>query len=174
MRIGLPTFTRLARPTRPTSTRSIMTDREWNHLSTRMAAFHAKFRHDYKLIYALADSYDRRGLTLRKFVDYALQFNENLTFHHTIEDVHIFPVLATRMPEFRDEHPESHRLIHDGLDRYVAYLSSVKSAPQKYDPAALRANMDSFHDHLFNHLDEEEKCLRRSFIFRTDTLADCD
>lgn len=40
----------------------------------------------------------------------------DLTAHHTIEERYIFPVLAKRMPEFRDDekHIKSHHAIHDG------------------------------------------------------------
>lgn len=40
----------------------------------------------------------------------------DLTGHHTIEERYIFPVLAKRMPEFRDDekHITSHHAIHDG------------------------------------------------------------
>jgi hemerythrin-like domain-containing protein len=34
--------------------------------------------------------------------------------HHTIEERFLFPILAKRMPQFKDEHIESHKGIHDG------------------------------------------------------------
>lgn len=139
-----------------------------------MAAFHAKFRNDYKQIYALADSYEKRGLSFARYIDYALSFETNLVFHHTIEDVHIFPVLAERMPEFRaeNEHPESHLKIHAGLDHFTEYLKFVKSAPNKYSPVELRSRMQAFHDVLFNHLDDEEKSLKRPNMEKYWTLEE--
>jgi hypothetical protein len=40
----------------------------------------------------------------------------DLDFHHRIEETHIFPVLAKRMPAFakNDQHIRSHRDIHKG------------------------------------------------------------
>lgn len=40
----------------------------------------------------------------------------DLTVHHTIEERHIFPILAKRMPAFQnnDVHIQSHHGIHDG------------------------------------------------------------
>lgn len=139
-----------------------------------MAAFHSKFRNDYKQIYALADSYEKRGLSLSRYLDFALAFDANLHFHHSIEDEHIFGVLGERMPEFREgsEHPESHLKIHAGLEHYTAYLRAVKSAPNKYDPSELRARMQAFHDVLFTHLDDEEKSLRRPNMEKYWTLEE--
>ena len=40
----------------------------------------------------------------------------DLTMHHTIEERHIFPLLAKKMPEFRanEAHIKSHQGIHIG------------------------------------------------------------
>ena len=40
----------------------------------------------------------------------------DLTVHHTIEERHIFPVLAKRMPAFQNDevHIKSHHGIHEG------------------------------------------------------------
>lgn len=43
----------------------------------------------------------------------------DLEFHHSIEERHIFPVLAQRMPEFNHKssavHLEEHKAIHEGM-----------------------------------------------------------
>lgn len=48
---------------------------------------------------------------------------EDLTMHHTIEERHIFPVLAKRIPKFAHTaeagHVDSHRAIHDGASAPV-------------------------------------------------------
>lgn len=101
--------------------------------------------------------------------------------HHTIEERHIFPLLAKYMPRFgigADEvHIKSHRAIHDGTHiRHLIpspYCSSIshlqliglenleklvakwKADPSKYSPTEMRACLDGFRDVLFDHLDEE-------------------
>lgn len=51
--------------------------------------------------------------------------------------------------------PESHHQIHAGMDRYSTLLSSFRADRAAYDPAQLRAVMDSFRDVLHRHLDQE-------------------
>jgi hypothetical protein len=46
----------------------------------------------------------------------------DLTMHHTIEERFIFPILAERMPQFKAEHLESHRGIHEG--EYLIYSAN--------------------------------------------------
>lgn len=81
--------------------------------------------------------------------------------HHRIEETYVFPLLAVKMPAFRDtavgrgDHIEAHRGIHDGLTQYDAYLSEVADSPSSYDGVRLRAIMDGFRDVLFSHLDAE-------------------
>ena len=139
-----------------------------------MASFHNKFRSDFKTIHALATTYEKRGLSFPRFVDYALSFNENLGVHHGIEETYVFPALAERMPEFAEdhEHKESHKLIHDGLDKYCDYLKLVKSAPNKYDGAHLQSLMDSLGSVLFKHLEEEERSLGKENMQKYWTLEE--
>jgi hypothetical protein len=98
--------------------------------------------------------------------------------HHTIEERFIFPTLALRMPQFKGEHLESHKGIHDGelanpekplcavipylfdagLDQLDALLTRYKSNPSSYSPTDMRACLDSWREVLFRHLDEEVRC----------------
>lgn len=92
------------------------------------------------------------------------QFIRNLTGHHNIEEVHIYPILAQRMPEFQ---PKSnmitqHRQIHDGLDKLEAYLIAVRKGETELrlsGDGSLKEVMDSFGEVLWTHLDEEVKNL---------------
>ena len=72
------------------------------------------------------------------------------------QEHYIFPVLAQKLPGFKDEHPEEHKAIHDGpcvrmpvsipalkrkrtgLDRFTKYVRSVQDDPTTYDPQKLR------------------------------------
>jgi hypothetical protein len=69
------------------------------------------------------------------------------------EERMMFPVLAKRMPEFRDPHVEEHKQIHGGLHRYQAYIQGVRDEPSTYSPAKFREVMASFSNVLFYHLD---------------------
>lgn len=43
------------------------------------------------------------------YLDSATQLNRQLTMHHTIEEMHIFPVLGKKMPEFAlHDHGDAH------------------------------------------------------------------
>ena len=136
--------------------------------------FHQKFRSDFKTIYALSTTYQKRGLSLPRYVDYALTFNSNLSFHHSIEEQMVFPALGARMPEFREghEHKESHRKIHDGLEAYCEYLESVKQKPETYDASKLQKIMTDLGNVLFVHLDEEEESLGKDNMQKYWTLQE--
>lgn len=58
---------------------------------------------------------------LTRFVD--------LTAHHTIEERHIFPYLAKRMPSFKEDeqHIKSHHGIHEGTKRLLLFSPSPHS-----------------------------------------------
>ncbi|KAH8916076.1 hypothetical protein BT69DRAFT_1355996 [Atractiella rhizophila] len=146
--------------------------RQANRLADRMEGFHNHFRHLFRSIYKLADNYEEEDYNTREFISYADQLHQYLGLHHNIEEEYVFPVLAERMPEFRDEHPQSHRAIHDGLDRYEAYLDKCRKDPSKLDPAELKALMESFEQVLFKHLDEEVQSLRWDNIKKYWTLEE--
>lgn len=136
--------------------------RQWNRLADSMDRFHNHFRWEYKNIHENAeDGYKRKGQTLARFLREAEQLAHHLDMHHRIEEAYIFPLLAKKMPQFKDgardkgAHLEAHKGIHDGLERYQAYISQCKADPDAYDGTKLRGIMDSFHDVLFNHLDTE-------------------
>lgn len=94
--------------------------------------------------------------------------------HHTIEEQHIFPVLALRMPSFKDDeaHIKSHHGIHEGmcllssgtrqvliriigLDKLGKLLQRYAEDPTTYSPTEMRQCLDSWREVLFRHLDEE-------------------
>lgn len=137
--------------------------KEWNRLADGMDRFHNHFRWEYKNVYdnALGGYAKKRGQNLQRFLREAEQLAHHLDMHHRIEEAYIFPLLAKKMPQFKDggrdkgEHIKAHKGIHDGLERYQAYINQAKADPDGYDGEKLRKIMDSFHDVLFNHLDQE-------------------
>lgn len=42
------------------------------------------------------------------------------------------------MPEFRDEHPKEHELIHAGMDRHMDYVRKVRANPSIYNSEDFR------------------------------------
>ncbi|ORY35423.1 hypothetical protein BCR39DRAFT_509569 [Naematelia encephala] len=137
-------------------------DKEWNHLAEHMDRFHAHFRYEFNRVYTLADGgFHTEGMTLPRFIREAQQLHHHLDMHHRIEEAYIFPILAKKMPQFQagaregGEHLESHRQIHEGLERYEKYLEDSLANSSKYNAGALRAIMDGFREVLFRHLDEE-------------------
>ncbi|EIW67380.1 hypothetical protein TREMEDRAFT_33693 [Tremella mesenterica DSM 1558] len=136
-------------------------------MAVRMDAFHSYFREEFSYIYINADGrFHTQGLSLSSFLRKAQGLSHHLDMHHKIEEIHIFPILAKKMPQFKvgvsesGEHLKSHKLIHEGLENYDSFLSTSLRNPSSYNPTALRAIMDSFKDVLFKHLDEEVKDLR--------------
>lgn len=120
--------------------------------------------------------FHKQGMSLNRFLRQAQELASHLDMHHRIEEAHIFPVLAKKMPQFKagaregGEHLESHRKIHagefyilvcvrtltgTGLDKYEAYLEKCLADSSKYSASELREILDSFREVLFRHLDEE-------------------
>lgn len=100
-------------------------------------------------------------MSIRQFLSLGEQFCHHLTIHHTIEEQHIFPVLAKKMECFQDNQVmlTDHRGIHEGVDKLEAYLHDVKSGEKELDLRELKGVMDSFGSVLWSHLDAEVRNL---------------
>ncbi|POY74406.1 hypothetical protein BMF94_2600 [Rhodotorula taiwanensis] len=145
--------------------------REWDRMSSRMEGFHTYFRMSFKQLFELADgSFAQRGLSVKDFMSVAEDFHEHLGFHHGIEERHIFPVLAKRMPQFRDDHQEEHDVIHKGMDELQALIAKYRSDPSSYSPDDFRRNLASWGPLLFYHLDAEVETLKPDILRRYWTL----
>ena len=98
-------------------------------------------------------------MSIRQFLSLGLEFAHHLTIHHTIEEEHIFPVLAKRMPAFQQELQllTQHRQIHAGLDQLEAYLEACRRGERELRWEELRAVMEGFGEVLWAHLDQEVK-----------------
>ncbi|KAK1927009.1 hypothetical protein DB88DRAFT_476362 [Papiliotrema laurentii] len=141
-------------------------DKQWNSLADRMNLFHNHFRYEFDRVYKLCDGgFHKEGMKLADFLREAQELHHHLHMHHTIEETYIFPVLAKKMPQFKDgaresgQHLQAHKAIHDGLDKYEAFLKASLANPNNYSAATLRGIMDGFKDVLFRHLDEEVRDL---------------
>ncbi|KAH7098897.1 hypothetical protein BKA62DRAFT_744308 [Auriculariales sp. MPI-PUGE-AT-0066] len=134
-----------------------------------MERFHTYFRQEFDQMYELADgSFEKHGMSLPMFL--------NLEGHHGIEEAYIFPKLAQRMVEFKqdEKHRESHKGIHDGIDKLGELVLRWRTEPSAYSPTELRGCLDSFRDVLFRHLDEEVNDLKASNMRKYWTLDEMD
>jgi len=131
---------------------------KWNRVADHMRSFHDHFKVEFDKIYQLADgSFTSRGMSLQMYLRTCNQLVRHLTTHHTIEERYIFPILAERMPEFREDdvHIKSHQGIHDGLDKLSALISKWNKDQTTYNPTEMRTCLDSWREVLFVHLDQE-------------------
>lgn len=91
-----------------------------------------------------------------------LQFCSQLDFHHSIEEQHIFPVLAKKTPVFRKELDllRQHKQIHAGLEKLETYLERCRSGEEDMRGEEVHKLMEAFGAVLWKHLDEEVQTLR--------------
>jgi hemerythrin-like domain-containing protein len=124
---------------------------------------HNHFRQTWNMLYnACSTGKKPQGMSLRAFLSSAEQFAHHLTFHHTIEEQHIFPVLAKKMPKFRKELEllTQHKQIHEGLEKLEKYIEECRSGERELRFGELKAVMDTFGGVLWEHLDDEVRELR--------------
>ncbi|BGO89789.1 hypothetical protein NBRC10512_004442 [Rhodotorula toruloides] len=147
--------------------------RDWERMSSRMEGFHAYFRHSFRQLFELSDgSFNERGMTVRDFMRLAEDFLMHLEFHHSIEEQHIFPILAKRMPQFRVDHQEEHDTIHKGMHELRWLAKRFKLDPTAYSPDEFRQNLVSWGPLLFYHLDAEVASLKPDILRRYWTLQE--
>ncbi|EAW10999.1 hemerythrin domain-containing protein [Aspergillus clavatus NRRL 1] len=101
------------------------------------------------------------GLSPRQLIMTGLSFCSQLDFHHSIEEQHVFPVLAKKMPEFRRELAllTQHKRIHAGLEALEAYLMRCRAGEVELQRAEVKRLLDAFGEVLWAHLDDEVRAL---------------
>lgn len=101
-------------------------------------------------------------MSMRAFLNAADEFCHHLTIHHTIEEQHIFPVLARKMPSFKKEMEllTHHKLIHEGIEKLEAYVGECRSGEKELRMGKMKEVMETFGAVLWEHLDAEVKELR--------------
>ncbi|KZT72080.1 hypothetical protein DAEQUDRAFT_723246 [Daedalea quercina L-15889] len=135
-----------------------MQEAKWNSIADHMQSFHDHFKVEFNNIYKLADgTFNSRGMSLHMYLRICSQLVRHLTAHHTIEERYVFPVLAKRMPEFRedDKHIKAHHAIHEGLEKLDVLISKWSKDTKTYSPAEMKGCLDSWREVLFEHLDQE-------------------
>jgi hemerythrin-like domain-containing protein len=78
--------------------------------------------------------------------------------------MHIFPILARKMPEFKAgrnaaELLRQHKEIHKGMDEFEEYLNDVRRGEKELELSVMKTKMDSWGEVLWKHLDQEVKTL---------------
>jgi len=112
------------------------------------------------------------SMSLRQFLTTGLQFCHHLTMHHTIEENCFFPLLAERMPAFKDPLVNQHAEIHTGLDQLERYLKECKNGEREMRLPEMKVIMDTFGEILWTHLDEEVRELGAENTRKYWTLED--
>ncbi|GES65273.1 hemerythrin HHE cation binding domain protein [Aspergillus terreus] len=137
--------------------------RVYNRMAEQMQQFHNHFRLTWNQLQDACEASGKRpgGLSPRQLIMMGLGFCSQLDFHHSIEEEHIFPVLAKRMPEFRRELSllGQHRKIHKGLVQLEDYLTKCRSGEVDLERPEMKRLMDAFGEVLWAHLDDEVRAL---------------
>lgn len=113
-----------------------------------------------------------KGMSIRQFLAMGQQFVHHLTMHHTIEEAHVFPELAKKMPAFKKELEllSQHKQIHKGLDKLDEYLEACRSGERELRLSELKTVLDSFGEVLWQHLDDEVNQLKAENMRKYWTL----
>ncbi|KAL1953764.1 hypothetical protein VTO42DRAFT_2295 [Malbranchea cinnamomea] len=136
--------------------------RKYNVHAERMNMFHNQFRHSWQTLYnACVDGELPEYLSKRQFIRIGIDLCRHLDIHHKLEERHVFPYLAKRMPAFAHdvELIKQHRVIHQGLDKLEAYLEACVKGQKELKLYELKEIMDGFGRVLWQHMDEEVKAL---------------
>lgn len=113
-------------------------------------------------------------MSIKQYLVAGQQFCHHLHVHHTIEEQHIFPVLAKKMPAFRKELEllTQHKQIHNGLEVFQAYLEACSSGERELRMEELKKLMDAFGGVLWAHLEDEVKQLGAESMRKYWTLQE--
>ncbi|KAF2102946.1 hypothetical protein NA57DRAFT_71930 [Rhizodiscina lignyota] len=134
----------------------------YNSLAEHMDYFHNNFRSTWNILYKACETSKRpSNMSLRQFISLGQTFLHHLETHHGIEERHVFPLLATRMPSFKKEMEllTQHKEIHKGMDKMEEYLRACQRGERELRLEELKEIMDSFGTVLWQHLEDEVKQL---------------
>lgn len=157
-----------------------------------MQQFHDHFRHEFAAIQRDVAALERQGQgkagkraggagvdrTVRDLLSHAMELCRYLDLHHRIEEAHIFPVLARRIPDFARgaAHTREHQQMHAALDGIEKYSKDVLAAAHRGGAPAEDAvvfDIDVFKEHLARiektllpHLEAEEKSLEAENLIK--------
>ena len=98
----------------------------------------------------------------RRFGNLCGQHCQIVHTHHSIEDAHLFPVLAMQSPGFKaiaDRLGAEHVVVHDLLDRLVDALNALAAEPTPTRFAETRELYHALERVLLSHLGWEEDAM---------------
>ena len=113
-------------------------------------------------------------MSIKSYLSTGAEFAHHLTIHHTIEERHIFPVLARKMPAFKEELQllTHHKRIHEGLEVFEAYIDACRTGEKELRMEEVKGIMDGFGAVLWEHLDAEVEQLGAENMRRFWTLEE--
>ncbi|KAE8356284.1 hypothetical protein BDV28DRAFT_154758 [Aspergillus coremiiformis] len=148
----------------------------YNRLAAQMDQFHNHFRLAWNDLQNACSANGKRsgGQKPKQLVSIGLRFCSQLDFHHKIEEEHVFPALARKMPEFRQKQTllAQHKKIHRGMAELEAYLEKCRSGVEDLELAEMKRLMDAFGEVLWTHLDEEVRTLNAENMRKYWTLEE--
>ncbi|KAG8527601.1 uncharacterized protein KY384_007754 [Bacidia gigantensis] len=149
----------------PASNASSMTAAErrvYSRMADTMSYYHNHFKSTWKTLYTACEKNKRpAGMSIKQYLNTACEFVHHLEMHHSIEERHIFPLLAQRMPVFQREMEllEQHKRIHKGIDALEKYVNACKAGERELRLEEMKDVLDGFREVLWQHLDEEVRNL---------------
>ncbi|KAG0152905.1 hypothetical protein PDIDSM_1864 [Penicillium digitatum] len=148
--------------------------RTYNRMEEQMEGFHNHFRLTWNQLWKACGSSGKRGLSARQVIMMGLQFCSQLDFHHSIEEQHIFPVLAKKMPEFRKELEllSQHSQIHAGIEKLENNLDKCRSGEEDLRREKVQRLMEGFGKVLWTYLDQEVQPLGAANMHKFWSLAE--
>ncbi|KAL7917114.1 hemerythrin HHE cation binding domain-containing protein [Trichoderma austrokoningii] len=112
----------------------------------------------------------------KSFLGYSSCFYDLLHVHHGGEEDILFPAVVEMSGEknIMDQNIEQHRIFHQGLEDYNAYIQACLAGAEKYDGAKLITIIDGFGLELASHLAQEITTLLdlRKFGSKMDKLEE--
>ena len=127
-------------------------------MANSMTYFHDHFKSTWQTLYTACENNRRpANMSIKQFFGMTSTFARQLEMHHQIEEFHIFPTLAQKMPAFARENDmlEHHKKIHQGLEELNEYTTSCQNGQQELRLTEMKVILDKFGDVLLQHLDEE-------------------
>ncbi|KAH8690104.1 hypothetical protein BGW36DRAFT_433059 [Talaromyces proteolyticus] len=149
--------------------------RAYNRLAEHMDYFHAHFRSTWDQLYTACCNNKRpSGVSIRQFLNMGSEFISHLNTHHSIEEQYVFPMLASKMPEFRRgvHLLNQHKEIHKGMDRLEEFLEACRTGERELRLQEMKSVLDSFGKVLWEHLDDEVRTLGAENMRRYWTLEE--
>lgn len=124
-----------------------------------MRWFHSHLRTKWTNIQAnLAKPSPPKTILIRDIAD----FCSHLDGHHRIEEAHVFPLLAKKMPQFKHNaaHEKEHEVMHAALVKLAYHMRAVQQHETPWSTHEILGLTKTLEEALFPHLEAEEESLK--------------